>query len=129
MAFTLYRQAAEKGDAMGENNLADMYLRGIGVTQNDAAAYKWFQLAAEQGNSAARIKLGYMLSEGRGGRKDVETAYAWIAAAEMSGDNRGQELLRTLESKLTKEQLEQSKKRAAELNGHGDQQLRASFRP
>jgi len=128
-AFTLYRQAAEKGDAMGENNVADMYLRGIGVAQNDLAAFRWFQKAAEQGNTASRIKFGYMLSEGRGGRKDIESAYSWIAAADMAGDNRGKELLRSLEGKLSQEQLEHSKKRAAELNEHSNEQFRASLQP
>ena len=42
---------------------------------------------------------------------------------------RGKELLRSLEGKLSQEQLEHSKKRAAELNEHSNEQFRASLQP
>jgi hypothetical protein len=128
-AFTLYRKAAEKGNAMAQNNLADLYLRGVGVAQNDGAAFRWFQRAAQQGNSGASIKLGYMLSEGRGVAKDVEAAYAWIASGDLAGDNRGQILLRSLETRLTKEQIERSKARARQLSPTPETQYRASLQP
>jgi TPR repeat protein len=70
-----------------------------------------------------------MLSEGRGAAKDVEAAYAWIASADLAGDNRGQMLLRSLETRLTKEQLERSKARARQLSPTPETQYRASLQP
>jgi TPR repeat protein len=89
MAVSWYRKAADPGNAIGENNLADMYLKGEGVPQNNAEAFRWFEKAAIEGSTGARIKLGYLYANGLGVKKDPETAYAWISAASMAGDRRG----------------------------------------
>ena len=34
-----------------------MYQNGLGVTQDDAEAVKWYRLAAEQGNTYAQNNL------------------------------------------------------------------------
>jgi TPR repeat protein len=128
-AFNWYRKAADKGEALAKYNLGDMYLRGDGVAQDDTTAFHWFQLAAAQGQSGASIKLGYMFAEGRGTRKDAEAAYAWVAAASLAGDQRGEELLRSLESRLTREQLQRAQKRSHDLRLLTDQQLRATLQP
>ena len=87
--------------SLGENNLADMYLRGEGVPQNNAEAFRLFQKAAVQGSTGARIKLGYMYANGLGVKKDPETAYAWIFAASMAGDRRGDYLIPALKELLS----------------------------
>jgi uncharacterized protein len=89
-----YRKAAEAGNPLGQNNLADMYLRG--VTRHDAEAFRWFQKSAAQGHTGARIKLGYMYAEGLRTQKDPEAAYFWIVSAALAGDSRGRELLAKL---------------------------------
>jgi hypothetical protein len=126
LAAEWYTKAAEAGNALAQHNLGDMYLRGQGVSQNDATALEWFKKAAAQGQTGAEIKLAYMLAEGRGTAKDVESAYAWVMAASTSGDNRGQELKRTLETRLTARQLEQAKKQAVGLKGNPEQPVMAS---
>jgi len=100
-----YRKAAEAGNPLGENNLADLYLRGEGLKQDDSAAFFWFQQAALQGHTGARIKLGYMYAEGRGTAKDPTAAYAWIKAAQIAGDPRGDEMLRQIEKVLSADQV------------------------
>ena len=108
-------QAAERGDSLGQNNLADMYLRGEGVAQSDALALAWFEKAAAQGNTSARIKLGYLYASGREGRQDAEAAYAWILSALLAGDERGKDYLAPLEKQLSEEQLVRAKERAHAL--------------
>jgi TPR repeat protein len=88
-----YRRAAERGDPVGQSNLADMYLRREGVAQSDSPATDWFGKAAEQGKTSARIKQGYLYASGRAGRQDLEAAYAWILSAVLAGDARGKECL------------------------------------
>jgi len=100
-----YRKAANAGNALGENNLADMYLRGEGVPQDYAEALRLFQKAANQGSTGARIKLGYMYANGLGAKKDPETAYAWISAASTAGDRRGDYLIPPLKELLTSQQM------------------------
>ena len=110
---------------LGENNLADMYLRGDGVQQDNAAAFRWFQKSAVQGHTGARIKLGYMYAEGRGTGKDPEAAYAWITAASLAQDPRGKDLLRSLETVLKPEQIGRARQRANSLLLEREQQLSA----
>ena len=112
---TWYRKAADAGNPLAENNLADMYLRGEGVPQDNDAAFLWFQKAAAQGHTGPRINLGYMYAEGRGTRKDPEAAYSWITAAAMAGNPRGKELLRSLERVLNEQQIAEALERASRL--------------
>jgi TPR repeat protein len=125
IAAIWYRKAAESGDAMGEHNLGDLYLRGEGVEQNDAEAFRLFQQAATLGQTGARIKLGYMYSVGRGTAKDLETACAWITAATLAGDERGRDLLHSIETQLSAAQLANVRERARKLNAESDAQLSA----
>jgi len=85
------------------------------VKSDDTEAFAWFQKAAAQGHTGARIKLGYMYAEGRGTKKDAEAAYSWISAAALAGDPRGRELLHSLESTLSVEQIARARQRAEGL--------------
>jgi TPR repeat protein len=124
-AAAWYTKAALAGNPLGENNLADMYLRGEGVPHDDSAAFSWFQKAAAQGHTGARIKLGYMYAQGRGTAKDPVAAYSWITAAALAGDPRGGDLLYSLEKSLSAEQKAQAKQQASTLR-RSDPQLSAT---
>jgi TPR repeat protein len=110
---------SEAGNPLGENNLADLYLRGEGVKQDDSLAFLWFHKAAVQGQTSARAKLGYMYAEGRGTARDSKTAYAWIKAAQMAGDARGNEMLIQLEKVLSADQVAEAREQAATLQHAG----------
>lgn len=97
---------------MGQNNIADLLLRGEGVVQNDSEAFRWFEKAAVQGHTGARIKLGYMHAAGRGTQRNPQAAYQWIIAATLDGDQRGQYLVGKLESQLTAAQVRNARERA-----------------
>jgi uncharacterized protein len=107
----------EAGNPFGENNLADLYLRGEGIRQDDRAAFAWFQKAASQGHTGARIKLGFLYANGRGTAKNLVAAYAWISAATAAGDARGKDLLSSLEKLLTPQQLAYGREQAERLRG------------
>jgi TPR repeat protein len=111
-AATWYRRAAEAGNALAQNNLADLILRGEGIAQSDSEAFQLFEKAAVQGNTGARIKLGYLYANGRGTQKDLQLAYEWILAASLAGDQRGQYLIKPLESALSAAQLRTAQDRA-----------------
>jgi hypothetical protein len=59
-------QAAKKGHAYAQNDLAVLYARGLGVEQNYALAAEWYLKAAEQGDAFAQYSLGSAYSSGRG---------------------------------------------------------------
>ncbi|MBQ6352223.1 MAG: sel1 repeat family protein, partial [Lentisphaeria bacterium] len=57
MAVKCFRMAAEKGNAMGQYNLARCYAEGIAVKADADAAAKWAEKAAEQGHENAKKLL------------------------------------------------------------------------
>jgi len=91
-ALTLYRQAADRGDAAAQYSLGRLYRQGQGAPKDDAAALLWFRKAAEQGNPGAAYSLGQMYHVGEGLRRDDRQAACWFlkaaqedyAAAEMA---------------------------------------------
>jgi len=49
-----FRRAAELGLLDSQYNLAALYEKGDGVSQNSAEAYKWYLIAARSGDAGAR---------------------------------------------------------------------------
>ena len=52
-AYKEWLPLADKGDALAQLHLGDLFAQGQGVTADDDAAFKWYQKAARQGNAAA----------------------------------------------------------------------------
>lgn len=52
-AVKWYKKAAKNGSPAGQAALGEAYRIGMGVEQNDVAAYMWYTLAADQGSRAA----------------------------------------------------------------------------
>ena len=92
-AIKWYRKAAEKGNAVAQNNLGNMYKNALGVKKNDKEAAKWFQLSAEQGNASGQYNLGLMYQHGHGVEQDYTKAFAWYEKSAKKGNAYGQYLL------------------------------------
>ena len=75
-AMELWLKAAEDG-ATAMNNLGVLYENGLGVTQDDAQAFEWYEKAAALGNAKAMANLGAMYSNGRGTAQDYAKAIEW----------------------------------------------------
>jgi TPR repeat protein len=56
--MTLFRAAADKGNAEGQYQVAYLYEAGEGVAENQAEALQWFHKAADQGNPKAQYHFG-----------------------------------------------------------------------
>jgi hypothetical protein len=46
-----------RGSAVAQFNMGGMYQDGLGVSQDDAEAAKWYGKAAQQGNKVAQLRL------------------------------------------------------------------------
>ncbi len=80
-ALTYYRQAAERGNAKAQNNLASFYLSGDGGAAPDkAAAERWLRKAALQNAPLAQDNLGLLLAQ----ENDSEAA-TWFRKAAAQG--------------------------------------------
>ncbi len=81
----LYVQAAY-GNPAAQNHLGFLYVSGEeGVTQDGAAAAKWFRLAADQGVAGAQFNLALIYANGNGVPKDSIQAAHWCRLAAEQG--------------------------------------------
>ena len=76
------RSKAETGDAQSEFKLGRAFYFGrLGVTQDYAAAVKWFGKAAEQKYAPAQYALSVCCEKGQGMAKDDAEAVRWLSKA------------------------------------------------
>ena len=73
--------AAKQGNGLAAHYLAQMYMNGRGVKQDDAKGLEWAQVGAKLGNVQAQNDVGFLLGMGRGAKKDEEQALRWYTSA------------------------------------------------
>lgn len=85
---SVFREAAEQGDPVGQYVLGKLYLAGLGVPQDDGKAFGWIAQAADQDMVQAIEALAALHAGGRGVERDAARAIALFerAAAEGSVD-------------------------------------------
>jgi TPR repeat protein len=80
-AFRQFSSFARAGDPDAQYRLGILYETGLGVTQSDADAVKWYRKAAAQGNAAAHNRLGVMYERGQGVAQNYAEAVKWYRRA------------------------------------------------
>mgnify|MGYP003302279266 CR=1 FL=1 len=71
------KEMAEKGEVEAQFHLGLKYEFGLGVTEDDAEADKWYRKAAEQGDTSAQYILGEKYDFGLGVTEDDAEAAKW----------------------------------------------------
>ena len=82
LAASYFEKSANQGYVSAQNNLAIMYLRGFGVSQNTNQAKKYFLMAAKQGHVNGQIQTALILLK-ENNKKD---ALRWLRLAAKSDD-------------------------------------------
>lgn len=77
---------ADKGNAEAQYRLGEMYSLGSGVTEDDAAAFRWHYKAANQGYAPAQYKLALIYANGKGVTQDYTAAFRWFLKAANQGN-------------------------------------------
>jgi TPR repeat protein len=86
-AFGHWLPLAEGGDADAQYNLGNLYDRGLGRAEDDAAAAEWYRRAAGQGVVEAMVNLGLIHELGRAGvARDPAEAARWYEEAGAAGN-------------------------------------------
>jgi localization factor PodJL len=80
------RQAAAKGDARAQFEVAAILSEGRAVQKDDAQAAVWYERAAAQGLAPAQYRLGNLYETGIGVDKDLEIAKLWYQRAAEGGN-------------------------------------------
>jgi hypothetical protein len=101
-AMAQFEPEAQAGNPIAQNLMGMMYMTGLGVTVDDAAALSWFQKSATQGYAVAQTNAGFMFEQGRGTRRDLDQARAWYQKAANQGDPRGRLFLNNLDWKTAR---------------------------
>jgi hypothetical protein len=109
-----YRKEAEKGNAVGQYNLGQVYNQGLGVREDYTQAASWYRKAAEQGHPKAQYNLGYMYALGLGVPQDMVQAYMWINIASDQGLEKAIAIRDDFGNNLTPAQLEEGQRLARE---------------
>jgi len=99
--YRFAKEAALKGNARAQFDLALMYARGTdGVQHNEKTAFHWFHKAARNNHTEAKFYMGLSFSQGRGVRKQANLARYWFKLAVKSGHRQAMAHLATIEHKL-----------------------------
>ena len=110
-AFWLHK-AAEQGDPEAQYNLAVVYSKGQGVSQDQERAFHWFAEAAERGVVSAQARLGLMYATGDAVALDPLEAHKWLIIAADGGDKAGRANFLRSEAGLGLMQITEAKRRA-----------------
>jgi len=73
-ALKVWMDGAMAGSAEAQNNVGEIYSKGLGTEPDYAMAAVWFKKAADQGYNRAKINLGYLYEEGLGVPQDQAMA-------------------------------------------------------
>ena len=77
VAFSISKQAAERGDRQALFDLGIAYATGNGAPLNEEEAVKCFRLAADRKLVNAMYELGVSYAKGRGVEKNNSIAIEW----------------------------------------------------
>ena len=102
-----WRMAAEQGNLNAQEFLGDLFLGGLGITENYQEAEKWIRKSAEQGHANSQRILGVP--------QDDTEACVWASAPGYSGYPFAAEMRNEICKKLSREERRVVKKRAKEL--------------
>lgn len=73
-ALKVWLEGAMGGDAEAQNNVGEIYSKGLGTAPDYGMAFQWFRKAADQGYGRAKINLGYLYEQGLGVPQDQAMA-------------------------------------------------------
>jgi TPR repeat protein len=73
-ALKVWMDQAMAGSAEAQNNVGEIYSKGLGTDPDYAMAALWFKKAADQGYNRAKINLGFLYEQGLGVPQDQAMA-------------------------------------------------------
>ncbi|MDY0874276.1 tetratricopeptide repeat protein [Dongia rigui] len=100
-AYDAWLPLAEAGDAVAQNSLGALYDHGLGVSEDNAEAARWYEMAAQQGLPLAMRNLGNQYATGHGVTYDINLAQQWYEKAAALGDQQSAALLAHLRPATT----------------------------
>jgi uncharacterized protein len=80
-ALRLLGTLADQDNPHAERLLGIMYIKGLGVPQDNATAMRWLRLAADKGVPDAQNEVGVLYRQGQGVERNEAEAVKWFRVA------------------------------------------------
>jgi uncharacterized protein len=112
-AFDVWYPLADENDSKAQAAIAFLYLKGLGVQQDDARAADWYRRAAQLGRPEAQFFLGTLYYLGRGVPQNDQLAHVWCEIALARGMSAGLECRDAASARMTRSELSQAYRMAA----------------
>lgn len=118
-AFDAWYPLADENDAKAQAALAFLYLKGLGVRQDDVRAADWYRRAAQLGRPEAQFFLGTLYYLGRGVPQNDRLAHVWCEIALAGGIPAGLDCRDAASARMTRADVREAYRKAAEwLESH-----------
>ena len=116
-AAKILKQLAEQGDAEAQMTLGLLYLKGVGVLQDDDEGMRLLRLSASQAYPMAFGVLGNVYEDGIGAQQDNVTAHMWyniftVTNDDKSLDDKARKDRDDIAKKMTHDQIVEAQRRA-----------------
>jgi TPR repeat protein len=119
-AFDAWYPLADEQDPKAQTAIAFLYLKGLGVRQDDVRAADWYRQAAEHGRPEAQFFLGMLYHLGRGVPQNDRLAHVWCEVALAGGFTAGLDCRDAASARMTDAEVRQASRMAAQwLQRHG----------
>jgi TPR repeat protein len=117
-AAKLFQRAADRGHTGAQYYLGMIYEKGAGVPKDVATALNWYRQAATNGYVEACVILGNFYSDGLEVTQDYAEAFVWYGVAAAQGNRLAEVFRKSMQRKLTAEQLAEAQKRVTVILAH-----------
>ncbi len=112
-----WMKLAHEGDKDAQTGLGKLYMRGLGVKQDERTALNLFMEAARQGDNKAMFELGRAYEKGYGVEKNIDKAKEWYAFSARAGYARGETEIQRLNGiEISTAKAEKEKKKYRFVN-------------
>ena len=98
--FKFAQEAAKRGDARAQFDLAMMYQKGEEINKNERLAFNYFHKAARKNHAEAKFYMGLSFAQGRGVKKQSQLARYWFKLAAKAGHPQAMAYLASIERTL-----------------------------
>ena len=119
-AFDAWYPLADENDAKAQAAVAFLYLKGLGVRQDDARAADWYRRAAQLGRPEAQFFLGTLYYLGRGVPQNDRLAHVWCEIALARGMTAGLDCRDAAAARMTRAEVREAYRIAAKWLEHRD---------
>ena len=112
-AFDVWYPLADENDPKAQTAVAFLYLKGLGVRQDDVRAADWYRRAAQRGRPEAQFFLGTLYYLGRGVPQSDQLAHVWCEIALAGGMTAGLDCRDAASARMTRGERREAYRLAA----------------